>query len=206
MSSPVLMPTAERLIRPWKNGGGTTQDIAVFPPGSKFGDCDWRLSIASMVSDGPFSHFAGVDRHLAVLQGLLALEGEGITAGPCAAGDEPLSFAGDRPVFGRILDSPVRDLNLMTRRSAFRGRLRRTTWIDNVCMSETTILIAPLPITLAIDGTCHSLALLDAILIKRGSRVRSANTLLAAEIEPLKSGQRPRISTNQAFCLPNKDD
>ncbi len=37
---------------PWKNGGGVTTEICVSPPSGAF---DWRVSIATVNADGPFS-------------------------------------------------------------------------------------------------------------------------------------------------------
>ena len=49
---------------PWKNGGGETAEIAVSPPGAALDDFDWRLSMARVETDGPFSAFPGIDRTL----------------------------------------------------------------------------------------------------------------------------------------------
>ncbi|MCE2667350.1 MAG: HutD family protein [Limnohabitans sp.] len=53
-------------VSPWKNGGGTTQSLVCWPSPS-----DWvfRMSVARIDSDGPFSEFKGVDRWFAVLSG-----------------------------------------------------------------------------------------------------------------------------------------
>ena len=47
---------------PWKNGGGSTTEIAVAPPGAGFDSFDWRISLATISHSGPFSTFAGIDR------------------------------------------------------------------------------------------------------------------------------------------------
>ena len=54
---------------PWKNGGGETTEIAVFPAGAGLDDFDWRVSMARVESSGPFSVFPGIDRTLAILEG-----------------------------------------------------------------------------------------------------------------------------------------
>jgi environmental stress-induced protein Ves len=53
----------------WKNGGGSTTEIAVAPPGASLDDFDWRISMARVASDGPFSEFPGIDRTLAIVKG-----------------------------------------------------------------------------------------------------------------------------------------
>ena len=60
----------EDLVRvPWKNGGGTTAEVAAFPEGSGFETFGWRISMADVASDGPFSLFPGIDRTLIVVEG-----------------------------------------------------------------------------------------------------------------------------------------
>lgn len=54
---------------PWKNGGGQTTEIAVFPPHASVEDFGWRISMATVGEDGPFSVFPGVDRTLSILSG-----------------------------------------------------------------------------------------------------------------------------------------
>ena len=54
---------------PWKNGGGSTTEIAISPPDAGFDDFDWRISVATIAADGPFSAFAGIDRVITLLAG-----------------------------------------------------------------------------------------------------------------------------------------
>ena len=49
---------------PWKNGGGTTQEIAGWPAGAGLDAFGWRVSIACIAASGPFSVFAGIDRSI----------------------------------------------------------------------------------------------------------------------------------------------
>ncbi len=62
----VWCPAAGRVERPWKNGGGMTADVAASPPGAGMDGFDWRVSIARVEADGPFSVFPGVDRTMAL--------------------------------------------------------------------------------------------------------------------------------------------
>jgi hypothetical protein len=106
-------------IMPWKNGGGTTTEIAISPEGAALGGepFHWRLSIADVTSDGSFSTFAGYDRHIMVIDGA----GMVLDAGPHGILDlgrpfSPVRFSGDWQVSGRLLSGPVRDFNLMVLR------------------------------------------------------------------------------------------
>lgn len=104
----------------WKNGGGVTAEIAAFPANASMEDFGWRISMADVAADGPFSCFPGVDRTLTLLEGqgmVLEIEGQGRRELDPAS--PPLSFAGDVPVMARLADGPVRDLNVMTRRGRF---------------------------------------------------------------------------------------
>ena len=111
---------------PWKNGGGATTEIAVEPPGASLDNFDWRVSMARVASDGPFSEFAGIDRTLAVVSG----SGLALTIGDAAAvvvdqNSNPIRFAGDTPTSARLLAGEIVDLNVMTRRGRFDHRLLR---------------------------------------------------------------------------------
>jgi uncharacterized protein len=116
-----------RLIRPadhrrmtWKNGGGETREIAIFPPGAVLDDFDWRISMARVASAGPFSLFPGIDRTLAILDGRgirLALDGNAPV--DLTAESKPIAFQGDVSASAALIAGPVADLNVMTRRGRF---------------------------------------------------------------------------------------
>src|SRR4029453_7140835 len=55
--------------RPWKNGAGRTTEIAVHPAGAGLDAFAWRVSIASVERNGPFSAFPGIDRTIVLLDG-----------------------------------------------------------------------------------------------------------------------------------------
>jgi environmental stress-induced protein Ves len=58
---------------PWKNGGGTTRQLAVWPMDATSDDFLWRISIAQIDAPGEFSTFPGTDRTI------LLWRGEGVT-------------------------------------------------------------------------------------------------------------------------------
>lgn len=105
----------------WKNGGGTTRELACFgQPGQPF-DC--RFSIADIDGDGPFSDFAGYDRQMALIDGDgIRLHGPGISL-RLAPGEGPIAFSGDVPVHASLLGGKSRDFNVMTRRAACDARI-----------------------------------------------------------------------------------
>jgi len=116
----VLSPTDYRRM-PWKNGGGHTTEIAAHPTGSGFASFAWRVSVADVVQDGPFSPFAGIDRTLVLLAGAgMRLTGDGEPL-ELRTPFEPVSFSGESTLHCSLMAGPVRDFNLMVRRGAARG-------------------------------------------------------------------------------------
>jgi len=118
----VIRPSEYRDM-PWKNGGGVTTEICVSPSSGVF---DWRVSIATVNADGPFSAFTGYERHIMTLSGegmVLDIAGRGkFTLEPL----RPFSFSGDAEVHGSLLQGAVMDFNLMVRRDFGNGTLRVT--------------------------------------------------------------------------------
>jgi uncharacterized protein len=116
----VLSPADYRRM-PWKNGGGHTTEIAAHPPGSNLTSFAWRVSLADVERDGPFSTFAGIDRTLVLLTGDgMRLTGDGEPM-ELRTPFEPIEFSGDEVLECRLLAGAVRDFNLMVRRGVARG-------------------------------------------------------------------------------------
>jgi uncharacterized protein len=118
-----LLKPADYVRMPWKNGGGHTIQIASYPEGAGVGAFDWRVSVADVAADGPFSQFPGVDRTIALLAGAgMRLDGGG-HAVELRAPYEPYAFGGDDPIVCTLFGGAVRDFNLMVRRERARGDL-----------------------------------------------------------------------------------
>ncbi|WP_077959828.1 HutD family protein [Ensifer adhaerens] len=111
---------------PWKNGGGETVEIAVSPEKASLADFDWRVSMATVATDGPFSSFPGIDRTLSILQGKgMRLMIEGREPVLMTGGTAPLPFPADVSTSATLVDGPIVDLNVMTRRGKLAHRVRR---------------------------------------------------------------------------------
>jgi environmental stress-induced protein Ves len=154
----------------WKNGGGVTREIAVHPAGAGLDDFEWRISMATVDSGGPFSMFPGVDRSLTVLDGQLTLsigDGPPVTLDPAS---EPLAFPGDSPTSAHIAGHPVTDLNVMTRRGRIRAKVSRLRFVGRrrLTLDQWTVVLACSPITLVEDGKTRDLRPLDAALVEAG--------------------------------------
>jgi uncharacterized protein len=94
---------------PWKNGGGITREIAIARAGDAI---SWRLSIADVAVDGPFSKFEGLNRILTVVEGggmELIVQNATLQADYAV----PVHFDGALQIQSRLKDGPLRDLNLI---------------------------------------------------------------------------------------------
>jgi environmental stress-induced protein Ves len=110
----------------WKNGGGETVEIVVSPPNAALDAFDWRVSMATVATDGPFSTFAGIDRTLSVIAGEgIALSVAGEPEIELTIQSEPFAFPGDAPASARLLGGQITDLNVMTRRGGWHHHVER---------------------------------------------------------------------------------
>jgi len=64
-----LISLASLDAEPWKNGGGTTYQIASDPPDANTSNFRWRVSRAVIERDGPFSSFPHVSRWIVLASG-----------------------------------------------------------------------------------------------------------------------------------------
>lgn len=104
---------------PWKNGGGTTHELAVFPADAGLGGkpFQWRISIAEVAGDGPFSTFPGYDRSIMLVEGRgMELSLQNGRSELVARPYRPFRFSGDVATRCRLLDGPVRDFNVISAR------------------------------------------------------------------------------------------
>ena len=110
-----LTPADAARTMPWRNGGGSTTELAIEPLGGDLATgFDWRVSLAEVGTSGPFSAFPGYRRLIALV------EGEGMTLvfddGERHALEQPLApfgFDGGRALRGELHAGPVRDFNLI---------------------------------------------------------------------------------------------
>jgi len=111
-----IVPAAHRRMA-WKNGQGTTAEIATGP--EREGRFAWRLSLADVAASGPFSDFTGYDRWIMLVRGVgMRLEFGG--AAPAVTVDrpfQPVRFDGASATSCRLLGGPIVDFNLMVDRA-----------------------------------------------------------------------------------------
>jgi uncharacterized protein len=110
----------EVIAAPWRNGGGTTRELLVWPHREEWAA---RVSVAEISSDGPFSAYPGVMRWFAVLSGAGVALRVGSNMHNLDAASEPLRFDGAAPAVCKLAAGATQDFNLMLR--GRKGSLQR---------------------------------------------------------------------------------
>ena len=155
-----LYRAADYPCMPWKNGGGTTQEVACNPGGSTAA-FDWRLSIADVAQEGGFSAFTGLQRIITVLQGKgIQLTVDGQQQAPLTP-RQAYAFDGSAAVHCRLLDGPIRDFNLIYRPERYQARLQWACgagpWTFHSSAQSVLVLNAGAALTVNVDGADHAL-------------------------------------------------
>jgi uncharacterized protein len=165
-----IINTAELPRVPWKNGGGETTEIAVHPPGAGFDTFDWRISMATVATDGPFSIFPGIDRTLAILDGAgiqLVIAGEPPVT--LTAASPPLAFPADLAAAATLISGTTVDLNVMSRRGVNGHTVERRTIDHPVTLDASGITIVFCQtgdLSIAAGTTRHALSSKDAAILE----------------------------------------
>ena len=170
----VLIPFAGLSPVPWKNGGGSTTEIAIGPPDAGFEDFDWRVSLATIEKDGAFSAFPGVDRTLALVAGhgmTLEIDGE-----PTLVTEtEPVvAFDGSAQVIAKLSRGGSTDFNAMTRSERCYhtfGRRRLSGDSTFVARADVTVLFLAEGDALELRNEQERIGLVrfDAVVLEPGS-------------------------------------
>lgn len=139
------LTTADYRTMPWANGRGTTVELLREdgPDGLLF-----RLSMASVIEDGPFSILPGIERNLTVISGPgFRLQGVGLSL--ICAPLVPVCFPGDLAVradgTGAI---PSVDFNVMTAHA----------------LPRPDVTVHHAPVTLPAGGTLYLFALDSGVI------------------------------------------
>lgn len=99
---------------PWKNGLGETTELAI-NDGGTLANFDWRLSIASVVSDGVFSDFSGYQRNLVLISGQgIMLKHDAKIADNLTNLLDVANFDGANKTYGELTEGPIKDFNIIT--------------------------------------------------------------------------------------------
>lgn len=157
----------------WKNGGGTTTEIATEPENAKGHDYLWRVSIADVARDGPFSRFPGFDRVS------MMISGNGLVLDAGANGTvsletlfQPAAYSGDWMVDGRLTDGPIGNFNVIYNPSKVSvivdvvDLTRSTPHETRRSYSSTTTLLQGDPITVDDGRQTYELGIGDTLISK----------------------------------------
>ena len=127
----------------WKNGAGLTREIAIGPRGAGHAGFDWRISLAEVASDAPFSAFPGIDRCITLLRGagmrLASVDGridhrlDQVLA--------PFCFPGDLALNATLFGGACSDFNVMTRRNAWRAEVSVVRAAGELADADVTLLL-----------------------------------------------------------------
>ncbi|MCK1792122.1 HutD/Ves family protein [Pseudomonas violetae] len=125
---------------PWKNGGGSTEEITR-DAGDGLDGFGWRLSIADIGESGGFSTFAGYQRIITVLQGegmTLSVDGQATRA---LLPLDPFAFSGKSLVSCTLLGGPIRDFNLIYAPQRYSARLQWLAGEQRFFSAAGTVLV-----------------------------------------------------------------
>ena len=118
-----LLPK-DLITMPWKNGSGITTEVARGGQCSTTGNWGWRISIAIVATDGPFSIFAGINRTISVIEGsgmdLYYQDGRQIALDLF----EIVEFSGGIALEGKLRDGLIKNFNVMVDQNSFSTSLK----------------------------------------------------------------------------------
>ena len=175
-------PDGHRVLRhrdreagPWANGGGITYEVLRSPAGTM--DFDWRLSVAEVASEGPFSSLPGIDRILVLLQGrmTLVIDGSAYDVPPL----QPLTFPGEAQVTSELPDGPTMDFNVMTRRGRVTADIAVLDGPDVAidCSAGTEVAVVVLAGAWRLEDESEPLDAWDCVMVRRHAELRGDGLL-----------------------------
>lgn len=154
-----MLEAAQRSPQPWKNGGGTTTEIAREGERERW---TWRVSIAAVERPGPFSDFAGYERTIMLLRGdgmVLDIGGRVVRL----ERHEPFTFDGAAPTEGRLAGGAVQDLNLIVDRARAHGGITVRRESFDIDAAWALLVALDGAVSVACGASAHRLAPGDAL-------------------------------------------
>lgn len=139
MSAIDVRPLASVPGEPWRNGGGLTRTLAT-------GGDQWRISLAEVERDGPYSRFEGISRISLVMRGGgVALRNA--QASVMLKPFEAVEFDGGPAWNASLIDGPVTVLNVMSAWGRYRARVRAI--VDRIIVPPNCAAVV-----VALDSRC----------------------------------------------------
>jgi hypothetical protein len=184
-----LRPSDYRVM-PWKDGGGSTTEIAIEPAGASLAEPFlWRVSSARVEASGPFSRFPGRARLLTLLEGaglILDIDGQGRQR--LKHPGQVVTFAGDAAVNAALIQGTCVDFGVISDPS-LKVMLE---WLS-LGTEATAITVAPTTLLFAPWGPVR----VDPLGVELASRdcLRLGNSSAATEAPGAKLGVRASFGT-----------
>ncbi|WP_111637732.1 HutD/Ves family protein [Marinomonas shanghaiensis] len=136
-----IIEQAQYQRMPWKNGLGETLEIQRHEDESGL---RFRISQASVVEDGVFSDFSGLNRTLVLLSGEgMTLEHKSETGCQINKLDSPLDiarFSGGDTTYATLKNGKIEDLNIMVRDDDTQARVQACTAPCSIIFADTDTL------------------------------------------------------------------
>lgn len=196
-----VLPALDRVDEPWRNGGGSTRQVAALagPHG-----IDWRLSMARVDADGPFSVFPDTTRTIMVMDG-----GEmslNVAGTEVRIGQEPYTFDGAATTHGALRGSAVTDFNVMVRRGRYgasterlAGRSAFTVPSAVTAQPCTVVVVAPSAgahlqieeLDLDLQLGAYDAVMIDRVTAPLNGIIASAGSAVTVALTPDRGLRRP---------------
>ncbi|WP_244831431.1 HutD family protein [Caballeronia sp. TF1N1] len=177
-----IAPLASFAPQAWRNGGGTTRALAEDTEGG------WRISLADVERDGPYSRFPGMTRQS------LVMTGAGVTLQDDAVQCHlrrgiAMEYDGGVAWQATLHDGPVVALNVMALRGRYRARiepLRDAAFVPLECVA----------LVLTMNGRClvHAADSDDEIVLAEGHVLTRMPGAPALHLAPRSSGSDASIA------------
>lgn len=162
---------------PWKNGLGSTIELGR-DAGQDMQQFLWRISMADVSTNGPFSIFPDRQRLLSIL------EGEGLRLNfvqrglqQTVKGLDVCAFSGEDVIESVLLDGPVRDFNLIYSAAHFSAQMKKfngdLTAIELNSGAEIILIYNHAqPITLELDKQYYPLNSGESLKVEKNSDIQ----------------------------------
>lgn len=193
MSIEVITPAQWQTQR-WQNGGGITHQLC--RQDDEHGLL-WRLSIAEVASDGPFSRFDNIDRIIMLLTGAgFSLHGVGANPQVLDTPLKPFAFTGEAAIHCTLLKGAVRDFNLMTRRDTVQAQLQVLT-IGNAVQ---TLPLSPQTLIYIAGGSVNAELAAKHITLQAQHTLNLSNEAGTVQLSSNDNAQVIIIGISDAQC------
>lgn len=172
-----ILTSADYKTMPWKNGLGCTIELAR-DAGQDMQQFLWRISMADVSTNGPFSIFPDRQRLLSIL------EGEGLRLNfvqrglqQTVRGLDVCAFSGEDVIESVLLDGPVRDFNLIYSAAHFSAQMKKfngdLTAIELNSGAEIILIYNHAqPITLELDQQYYPLNSGESLKVEKNSDIQ----------------------------------